>query len=362
VNKTVCFIAFSFALVLSHYAIAEIFLFVIFFASLLLKVSKYSSKNITISRIVLFFVIMFIWYIYTSNSAAFNSIISMGKYVFDQLGDFFNLESRGEVILKGLGIAGFPTVWNAISRLFAYITEALIVVGFIGLVTKQSKIRLKGDYYILTSIAMLFLAVLLIVPGLANTLNMTRFYHILLFFLAPLCVLGAEMIVRLLFKRVKEVEVSLILIFVLIPYFLFQTGFIYEFTATQSYSLSLAKYRMNTVFLHLQLGYFDESEVFGALWMSKNVDTKNSTTFADVARSVLMDYGMIPSDNIKVLTNTTILSNNATVYLNQANLINGICIGGKYSWNITDISDIWSFTNKIYSSGKCEIYKETADS
>jgi hypothetical protein len=36
----------------------------------------------------------------------------------------------------------------------------------------------------------------IVLPALANTFNMTRFYHVLLFFLAPLVLLGGEHTLR----------------------------------------------------------------------------------------------------------------------------------------------------------------------
>jgi uncharacterized membrane protein len=280
-HSVICFMAFSIALVTAHYALAEIFLFFISVALIYSIALRLKSSRISILLVVFFFVTMFSWYIYTSGSATFNSFVDFGNYVYSQLGSFFNPSSRGQTVLLGLGLQAAPTIWNTVSRAFAYLTEALIVFGIVGLIMKRIDIRFEKEYSIFTLTAFAFLIALIAVPGLANTLNMTRFYHILLFFLAPMLVLGAEFLVQLISKRRIKIEASVLLVVILVPYFLFQTGFIYEITGTQSYSLSLSKHRMDAFFLRYDLGYFDDSEVSGASWMARNADLNLSRIYAD---------------------------------------------------------------------------------
>jgi uncharacterized membrane protein len=361
VNKMICFMIFSFALVTSHYALAEIFLFFVSFALVSLIVLKRPSKNITVSMVVFFFVVMFTWYIYTSGSATFNSFVEFGNYVYGQLGDFFNPASRGQTVLTGLGMAESPSIWNTLSRIFAYFTQAFIVVGFVGLVTKRTRIRIEKEYFILSLTAMAFLAMLILVPGLANTLSMTRFYHILLFFLAPFCVMGAEFIVKLLSKREKEFAVSAFLLIVLVPYFLFQTGFVYEVTGSDSWSIPLSGYRMNALRLYGQYGYTDTYSVYGTQWLSKNVDAKNSELYADgfSRNNVLTIYAMVYRGHVNGLSNTTRVAENGVVYLSTLNAVEGVIPFGRLSWNTSELSSVFDDLNLVYANGVCEIYRHS---
>lgn len=360
VNKKVCFMIFSVALVTSHYALAEIFLFFISFTLISLVVMKRPSGNITLSMVVFFCVAMFSWYIYTSDSAVFDSFLSFGNYISSQLGEFFNPASRGQTVLRGLGIEGSLSIWNMISRTFAYLTQALIVVGFVGLVLKRIRFHLEKEYYTLSLVAMAFLAALLLVPGLANTLNMTRFYHILLFFLAPFCIMGAEVIVKLGSNREKELGVSILLLIVLIPYFLFQTGFMYEATGSESWSIPLSKHRMDALLLYGSFGYIDRCDVFGAQWLSKNVDVERTQIYADIIskHSVLTSYGMIYRGYVEILYNSTGIKANGTLYLGQLNVVEGKIVGinGRI-WNSSDLIFHFDDLNKIYSNGGSEIYR-----
>jgi len=360
VNKMMCFMIFSFGLVTSHYALAEIFLLFISVTVVSLIVLKRPSKKITVSMVVFFFAVMFTWYIYTSGSATFNSFLEFGNTVYGHLGDFFNPASRGQTVLTGLGLAESPSIWNTVSRYFAYITQGLIVVGFIGLVSARvhRRIRIENEYFILGFIAMAFLAMVIVVPGLANTLDMTRFYHILLFFLAPFCVMGAGFIVRLLSKREKELAVSALLLIVLVPFFLFQTEFVFEVTGSDSWSIPLSGYRMNALRLYGHYGYADAYSVYGAQWLSRNVDVNNSELYADLSAdsSVLTIYGHIYIGYVNGLSNTTIVADNGVVYLSTLNVVAGVIPSGGLLWNTSELSSVFGDLNVVYANGGSEIY------
>jgi len=360
-SKMACFIIFSFGLVTSHYGISEIFLFFISLIFVSLVLVKRPSRNITASMVVFFFVTMFAWYIYTSGSAVFNSLLGFGDYVYSQLGEFFNPATRGQTVLRGLGLESPPTIWNAISRTFAYATQFLIVIGFFGLVTKRVKFRLDNEYFAFSCVAMAFLAALILVPGLANTMNMTRFYHVLLFFLAPLCGIGAEFIVELVSKREKEFAVSALLLIVLVPYFLFQTGFVYEATGSESWSISLSGYRMGPK-LYSYFGGCTEQEVLGAQWLSSNCDFRTFKVHVDpYERAALMMYGLVYLGSMGWLSNITEVKTHEIVYLGKLNSVYEMVLGTDV-WNTTSIFDyILCNISLVYSNGECELYINALD-
>jgi len=357
-NKMICFTMFSFALVVSHYALAVIFLFLISFAFILLLTFKHPSRNITAGMVLLLFAIMFLWYIYTSKSTIFNAFLEIGENIRQQLNDFFNPKSRGETVLRGLGLEPPPTIWNTISRLFAYLTEALIAIGFIGLIAKRTKIHLDSEIFILTTLSMAFLAALIVVPGLANTLNMTRFYHILLFFLAPLCLLGAETIIGFIRNHSTKIGGSVLIALVLVPYFLFQINFVYEVVKADSWSVSLSKYRMSAIRLGGQLGYFDDYRVFGAQWVSNNVAAGQTQIYTDLyGREELRCYGLVYAGYVEHISNVTKVASNGIVYLSSMNIIEEVIVGSLI-WNVSELHFLDDM-NRVYSNGGSEIYKST---
>lgn len=357
-NRMICFMFFSFALVASHYALATIFLFFISFALATFFVLKRPIKNMAF-MVILFFVLMFTWYIYTSGSATFNSILEVGDYVYRQLGDFFNLGARDEMVMRGLGLEAPPTVWNAAGRFFAYLTEAFIVLGFVGLVTKRVRVHMENEFFIFSIVGMAFLAMLISVPGLAESLNMTRFYHVLLFFLAPFCVLGGKFVVGLFFRREREFVVSVLLLAVLVPYFLFQTNFVYEVVRGDSWSIPLSGYRMSYLRLYNHYGYTDTYSIYGIKWLSGNVDIENSLFYMDDASRYYGStiYGLIVRGKYP-LSNVTVVADGGFVYLSTLNVVYGVVPYGQLSWNTTELSFIFDDLNLVYTNGDSEVLQK----
>jgi len=355
-SKSLAFVIFALALITSHYALAEIFLFFVSGSLIAFLVTKRRSNKITVKIVVFFCVAMFLWYVYTSNSSVFNSFVTFGNDLYDRLGEFFNPSSRGETVLRGLGLEAPPSILNTISRIFAYITEALIVVGFVDfvarLLTKRTKVHIQKEYIVLTLLAVSLLVALILVPGLANTLNIERFYHILLFFLAPLCVIGGDRVVSVITKAKVELKVSILLLVVLVPYFLFQTGFVYEVAKTESYSVPLSSYRMGVASYLYGIPYW--ADVTSAEFLSKTVHT-TPLIYADVFSLLytLTSYGMTYRGNMESLSNVTAIVPFGLVYLSRVNIIENLVMGAA-AWNTTSILDV-NRMNSLYSNGESEI-------
>lgn len=370
-SRWTCFVIFGAALIVSHYAATLIFLFLIFLTWLFLFLMKRTSRQITTIATLLFFVMMFSWYIFTSSSGAFDALLTFGNNLYNNLANFFNPSSRGVDVLRGLGIEPALSFWHSVGRIFAYGTEFLIVVGFIGLMIKRK--MFDPEYVVLTSLNMVLLAMSIILPNFAVSLRMTRLYHVLLFFLAPLCIMGGKFLFSFILKTLSltanrnilnlktefpVLVLSLILV-ILIPFFLFQTEFVYVVAGDYSYSVALNKNKMGLA-LYGQ-GFVDEQDVFGAKWLWKNIDVESTPIYADVMSksTVLTSYGMVIRDRIDVLSNTTMVLTNGTVYLRWINVLNGTIFGDKYAFNVSDISPILNNMNLVYSNGDTEIYTNT---
>ena len=246
--------------------------------------------------------------------------------------------------------------WQIPSRVFAYLTEFFIVIGFIDLATRIRK-KLNPEYVILVSLAMMLLAMGIVVPAFASSLNMTRLYHILLFFLAPCFVLGCTAIVKFFVKKKRELWVSILALVILGPYFLFQSGFVYELTGSDVWSVPLSKYRMSKLQLY-SFGYVDEPSVFGVQWMSRNLNAELVQVNSDSNSryKVLSSYGMVYEGFIEVLSNTTFSSIYGVLFLSQLNMVYGIITGNFFVWNSSELSPFLGEMSKIYSNGGSEVY------
>lgn len=349
-SKYFAFVIFSFGLIFSHYALSEIFLVLIFVAWLASAwFFKRPSVNLQLGMVVFFFVAMFCWYIYTSGSIVFDSFITFTNYVYGQLGDFFNPLSRGTSVLTGLGLAGSPSVLNTISRIFAYVTELFILIGIVSLITRKTKFRFDRDYAVFSLVAMLFLAALTIVPGLANTLNMTRYYHILLMLLAPFCIVGIWAFVNFIAKKEKALAVSLLAVVILVPYFLFQTNYMYEVAKTDSWSIPLSRDRMSPLRLYGDFGYIDDFSVYGAQWLHSSVPYQNNITADNGLFTSLTAYGLVYRGYVTEIRNDTIIRPEEYAFLSYISINYE-----KQAWNGT-LDIVLNQTNIIYSNGGSEV-------
>ncbi|MCW4024077.1 MAG: DUF2206 domain-containing protein [Candidatus Bathyarchaeota archaeon] len=346
--RFVSFAVFSLGLIFSHYALAEIFILFIVAAWITsVFIIKRPSVNLKVSMLVFFFAAMFGWYIYTSGAVVFDSFIEFASYVGSQFGDFFDPMSRGTTVLTGMGLTESPSFLNTISRMFAYVTEIFIVTGIIALLQNKTRFVFERDYKVYSLIAAGFLVSLTIIPGLANTLNMTRFYHLLLMVLAPFCIIGAWAIVKLLTRHEKELVVSLLIVAVLVPYFLFQSNVVYEIAGTQSWSLSLSKDRMDPVQLYGDFGWVNSAGVYSAQWVSNQTAYEYNMVADSGLYSTLTPYGQIYRGYITPITNYTVLTPGEYVYFSSVTMNSG---------NLPIFSEVLDKSNVIYSNGESQVF------
>jgi uncharacterized membrane protein len=353
-GKFVAFAILSFGLIFSHYALAEIFLFLILAAWATSAVYlKRPSFNLQLSMIIFFFVAMFVWYIYTSGAVVFQSFMTFTGYISAQLGDFFNPASRGATVLAGLGLAESPSLLNTVSRGFAYLTEIFIVLGVIALFSKRIPFRFERDYIVFSVLTVAFLVLLTLIPGLANALSMTRFYHILLMILAPFCVVGMWMTAGYLSKhkqRMQQVVFMVLVIGILVPYFLFQTNFIYEVAGAKSWSVPLSGYRMDPIQLYGYYGYIETWSVHGAEWVSKYVPYEYNLVADNALFTALPAYGHIYRGYITEFSNNTVFKSGEFIFISYISInYESLVSKGAYP-------AVLNQTSVVYNNGNTDVY------
>jgi len=362
-KRRILFIIFAGALVVSHYALSYIFLFIIFFMWAIPFALK-RTRKVTLSFILIFSCLVFAWYIFTTEAAVFDAIMHTTENIYRNLSsEFFSPESRGATVMTGLGLIAPPTYIHLIGRFFFYLTVFLIAVGFATLVMKFRKMDFNLEYFIVVSFNMVLLAMTIIIPNLAESFGMVRFYRTALFILAPLCVLGGEEILATMHKfgiahLHKKWSALILMSVIFIPYFLFQTGFVYEVTEVESWSIPLSRYRMSPIEVSERLPY--ETEVVGVIWLSAHI-YNDSVVYADYVSKyhVLTSYGLIKWKQFEILSNTTTtIRGGGLIYLRRLNTVAGIMRGDYIPiWNTTDISPLLNIQNRIYSNGECDIYE-----
>jgi uncharacterized membrane protein len=210
-------------------------------------------------------------------------------------------------------------------RIFQYITQLFLIVGCLRLIFMPKKLRFTAEYIAVSVVSALLILACIFLPGFANALNTTRWYHIALITLAPFCMLGGEAICLVLgfiwrkmaqmFRgiswRAESKQTSLVktedsqgalrfmALAVLIPYFLFTSGLIYEVTGMQitdridtPYSIALSSYRLDLA------GVFYWRDGAAAGWLAEKKTDYNSKVYVDFHTFRLLSYaGFSTSSN-----------------------------------------------------------------
>jgi len=235
------------------------------------------GNTLTGTYVILFIIFGVSWYIYVSSETTFNAVIIIGDHVYKSLStELFSLDARDQNILQALGMAPMRSLdveWH-IARIFQYITQLFIVVGVLGMIINLHKIRFHIEYVVMSLVSIVIITISIILPYFATSFNMTRIYHITLLFLAPFCILGGITIFHWLNRKVSmflnhrkaftptNANLKLAVILVLVPYFLFTTGFVFEITSATPTSMPLSLYNADWIFL-------TAPEIYARTWLGK---------------------------------------------------------------------------------------------
>jgi len=396
-KRDVLFIVCSFGLVVSHYGLAYIFTVVLVLAWIILAIvaaragrqkrvtrnyylrfqnkstiTKFkdyvgrvsfsiSHSKLSLDLVLIYLTVLFSWYIFVNQAAGFNLLSQKYSLVASSFGQFFNPASRGAA-LEGLGVVATPTILNQVSTYLFLFTELLIVLGFVWILLKRHGTGFSSEYLVMALLGIVILILNVLVPTLANTLQIYRYYQTTLFVLALFAVVGGVKILEYI-PRLKSKYFFVILAFLIfVPFFLFQTGFTYEVAGVQNDVLTLNMHRWNDLEFYDSVA--DAREVAGATWLPEHLNFSQITIYADYESSeVLTAYGLVEGGQIPVLTNVTYISgSNQFIFLRPVNVIDGtIDLSGIVpvvsNFNSSSLLPVLVNQDRVYSNGGCEVYE-----
>jgi uncharacterized membrane protein len=333
IKKSILLIVFGFSIVVSHYGLSYFYMFYLIIALFLLSLSQrsrlyrlWADWNIRLKKgrskaqttrlltnpvragplsggpsttfVMLIVVFAFTWYLYISaGSSPFNSIVNVGHHLYNSLNEMFIMETRDTGVLMAVGLAS-PEVISVPRNVYLviqYLTQFFIVVGAIGLLFNLGKTRFHPVYIAMTMVSGLLLLLCIVLPYFSGFLNISRIYHITLIILAPFCILGGITIFKKLLHLVParalrplndSTYLRLVVLVVLIPYFLFSTGFVYEASGDTQTSLALAPSRFTHIFTY-------EQDTTAVKWLS-GIESTASVISDDHGSKILSAYGIAP--------------------------------------------------------------------
>jgi uncharacterized membrane protein len=396
-KKDALFIICSIGLVVSHYGLAYIFSIILVFAWIILEIIDIrarrpksvtrnyylrSQKTGTLSQfkdsirrnsfsvlhskisfdlVLIYLTVLFSWNIFANQAAAFNLLSQKYGLVVSSLGQFFNPASRGTA-LEAVGVVATPTILNQVSSYLFIFTEFLIVLGFVWLLVRRTGKGFSQEYMVLAALSIAILVLDILVPTLADTLQITRYYQTTLFVLAPFAVVGGLKILEHVprvkhFPKLKSKYFVPILVFLIfVPFFLFQTGFVYEVGHVSNDVLTLNMHRWSDLEFYDVVA--DSREVAGAVWLPEHLNVSQITVFADAeANAIVISYGLLEDGQVPLLLNNTAISgSNQFIFLRPVNVIDGT-VEGSSLFNSSQLLPILENQDKIYSNGGCEVYE-----
>lgn len=204
-------------------------------------------------------------------------------------------------------------------RIFQYLTEIFIVIGFLRIVFRPREYRFKAEHIALSIVAALILLACIVIPHFSSYLLVKRFYHISLFLLAPFCILGAEALwlgisklIRAVSRRLKAGrEASLpyyrgrsgpaflrvFILAVLIPFFLFNTGFFFEVTGSERFAVNDSPSSMALSSYRLDMAVFAREDADAVLYLTRIIG--DGVVYADQwGRLIIYDRILEPVGEI----------------------------------------------------------------
>ena len=384
-NKRVLGIVFVLGMIVSHYALSAIYMIIFVFALIALYLMNIKNKDIsknryfiTIGLILIFVVANLSWHMYITSSTVFVNVADRVIHIYSSIyTSFFNvMGSQPGGILRQESASPLHFIYKILHVLM----QLFILIGVIKLIlpkriTKE-KMKFCEEYTAFSIVSFAIFSACFIIPWI-HMVNIYRLYHIVLFFLAPFCVIGGIIVFRGFYKVLRmswtnqSVKSSLKVLSVFFAIFLlFNTGWVYEVAKDYPGSISLSQEWIKEcgsvkAKVHFYGAYIPEQDVVSARRLSKNRGNK-TLVYADYSAfsGVLHSYGMIP-DGYKdqLLMTEEEIRTGAYLFMSYINIIYNTIhlvsfeksrVGSTY--NTTDFEGLLKKNCKIYSNGGSDIY------
>jgi uncharacterized membrane protein len=376
-KRRLLLITFGAALVVSHYALAYIYLAIVTLVFIISRVKPRFNDTLNTVTVLLLFVMAFIWYALWSSSPL-TSMINTIKLTYVELTTGL-LPSKAVTASAMFPIPQVFTAATWINLLLSGIANLFLIIGVLSIILRPKGKEISAQFKIMLTVAAVILAVSLIAPSIASTLNFTRFYGITLLFLSPCFVLGGQTLLATMGKawkknnlpiklqnvsKSKNIDRVLLLIAIILGgYFLSQVGFINRVTngAIHSYTIDFDRMKTSSdprVETSFYTAYIPEQDVFSAVWLLSHRGLPSTIYADDVSGDhVLTSYGLTPRNLISPITNSTIPTPNSFVYLSRLNIADNIITTSGEPFNSSEIFPNLNESNLVYSNGNGEIWR-----
>jgi uncharacterized membrane protein len=387
------FIVFVAAGIISHYATAYLFLFMMAIAVIILAIvrqRKPLSAKIDAPILFLYFSIMFLWWAFiTASSAIYYGVQFVQNSLIGVLFDFFTLGARSNdtQALFGAGI-GQKTVAAQTEFVLTWALFACVAIGLIVLILKRKEMttvyggsrpsflrtQFEADYFAFALAAGGILLLAVVVPN-GGFYSLQRTYFFTMTILSVFFVIGVIVlanwstrflgVIRTTWKKYTSPEQNvtlsrgapsirphlalLVAMIILVPYFVCVSGAFYSIEGAPRSVLD----SQGITYLEL---YIHNQDADAAKWIG--VFGNNATVSAADAygKNRLVSEGHISADRIDASSFQNNVTSTQFIYLYYANVVQQKYIVNNTAFNLADHSIVYSNKSRVYDAGASQAY------
>lgn len=362
-RKSILLLCFSFSIIVAHYGLSYFLLIILVSSYLLVYIYKllWKDKIETINlNYILFFVITCLsWYMFMNSSHLFSELVIIGNKIFISLRDlFFNVASRDDEIMLAIGMKGpeYTSIQRIIYLYLQYFINLIIIIGFSRALINAKRKHINLNYIMLSIASCLFFIFLVVLPLASSIFGSGRVFHLVLFLLAPMCFLGIATILGYIKKtNVKNLLTQVFLVLIFIPYFLFNSGFIFEVTGDRPTSISISK--------KINQPLFSTAEIISKDWVGDYLSNKeNIKIYSDVYSKLLLTGEMglqskgLSIDNINEAKSNFIYLRKFNIDSGQFYVYDPKLASRRFDYLVIDHS-LLKNKDKIYDNIDAQLYK-----
>lgn len=353
-------VIFSASMVVSHYGLSYIFMFILIISWLIAKnrlivdrlwKNKKLDYNIIYASFILFFIIFtIVWFIYVGRSSIFNTGVMIGYNILASTSDILSPTTSQAVSITIKEMQLF----QSIERYIHLISLLLIIIGVILTILNNYRIK-AGHEYMIFSVSGLAIAILgFVLPYFASALDSNRLYHITLFFLAPFCIIGLLSLIKLVdmakigaFNIIVKRPYHIISVFLII-FLLFNSAFIYQVFNEQK----MGRFALDNTVNFMTL---NNEELSSANWL-KNHSDATKWIYADQGKAIILNWMIGKANDINSVEARGMGLNDSYVYLSTFYINNDkIFVSGSDNETERIRSELDLDTSKIYDNYKSYI-------
>jgi uncharacterized membrane protein len=364
-RKRILLIILGAGLIVSHYALAYLYIFLIILCFVVLR--KWRVKDVlSPALILLLFSMTFGWYVYVSDAPLVKVSNDIKRIENNFINDISSPAARSSQVAT---LVSTPTtIVSVVNRIVFLATIFLIVIGVTELVLRQRKSDIDSKFRLMSLAALVIMIACVTLPDIAGTFNLSRFFGMTMIFLAPFFVLGGQTILKWTGKVISPISskrpgfhqlanngmLGLQLISVLlVASFLFNIGFVEHVTGVypQSWTLDKDQRRMSND-MGIRSSYYTEilvdQDVASTKWLSTHLDD-NGIVYSGALAGIWFSYGQLSPDRQRNIYDFNGTQEGSYAYLSYANTVAGLL-------NNTEVSPALTSSNKIYTNGASEVF------